>query len=290
MPKIRVGIPETLHCRPLAWGFLKGEHSSLFVAGEHPQASLVNLLAQGVLDVALLPVADLPRVPDVRIVPELALGAGGEGSYTAFLLSRLPWGSAVPFEGSQRPTLAVDLNARTEVALAQVLFRERFRLEPQVMAMRPNLERMVTGADATLVTGDLALQIEPRRDGSGRLTWQGFYLLDLVEAWQEMTSHPVVYSLWVAGPQVDLPKLTYYFKASLRHGLTLVDSLTRESAAQLDVDLTAVRDALEGGGLKFFMRSAEVKAVEDFFRRAQAAGLIAETPALDFWEEAESEV
>ena len=285
MPKIRVGLPKTLHCRPLAWGFLKGEHGGLFTAAEHPQPALATLLEQGFLDAALLPVSALPRFSDLRVVPELALGASGEGSSTAYLLCRRPWGPAPPFEG--RPKLAVDLNAVTEVALARTLFVERWGHDPEVIALRPDLARMLDAADAALVTGDLALQIEPRKDGSGRLAWQGIYLLDLPVAWYELTGRPVVYSLWVTRASVDLPKLGYYFKASLRHGLTLVDSLTRESAAQLDVDLTAVREALEGDGLQFFLRRAEEEAVGDFFRRAAAAGVIEKVPQLDFWSESD---
>ncbi len=63
MPKLRVGIVNFLNSKPLAWGFLKGHHADLFAPSYHPPALVARLLAQGNLDIGLIPSIEVQRIP-----------------------------------------------------------------------------------------------------------------------------------------------------------------------------------------------------------------------------------
>jgi predicted solute-binding protein len=82
---------------------------------------------------------------------------------------------------------------------------------------------------------------------------------------------------------VELPDLPFYFKSSLRYGLSSLDMLVRESAAELGLDSDEVRTYLTEN-LSFFLRRDEIEGLEEFYRRAHAHGLILEPKPIEFWE------
>jgi predicted solute-binding protein len=84
-------------------------------------------------------------------------------------------------------------------------------------------------------------------------------------------------------PEVELPDLSFYFKSSLRYGLSSLDTLVREAAAELGLDTAEVRSYLTES-LHFFLRQEEIAGLEEFYRRAHAHGLILEPKPLEFWD------
>jgi predicted solute-binding protein len=83
-------------------------------------------------------------------------------------------------------------------------------------------------------------------------------------------------------PEVEIPDLPFYFKSSLRYGLSSLDTLVRESAAEMGLDTSEVRSYLEDN-LSFFLRKEEIAGLEEFYRRAHANGLILEPRPIEFW-------
>lgn len=262
MPKLRVGIVNYLNSKPLAWGFLKGHHADLFAPSFHPPALVARLLGQGNLDVGLVPSIEVQRIPGLRVLPDLCVAATQEVR-SVLLVSR------VPVNRIRR--VALDQNSRTSVALLRILFAERFRLTPEYLPQRPEVPRMLADAEAALVIGDPALQVDREK----------YLVLDLAAEWRALTGLPFVFAVWAARPEVDLPDLAFYFKSSLRYGISSMDTLVRESAAELGLDTADVRSYLTEN-LSFFLRQEEVAGLEEFYRRAYGQGLILEPKPLEF--------
>jgi chorismate dehydratase len=202
------------------------------------------------------------RIPGLRVLPDLCVAATQEVR-SVLLVSR------VPVNRIRR--VALDQNSRTSVALLRILFAERFRLTPEYLPQRPEVPRMLADAEAALVIGDPALQVDREK----------YLVLDLAAEWRALTGLPFVFAVWAARPEVDLPDLTFYFKSSLRYGISSMDTLVRESAAELGLDTAEVRSYLTEN-LSFFLRQEEVSALEEFYRRAFAQGLILEPKPLEF--------
>lgn len=264
MPKLRVGIVNFLNSKPLAWGFLKGHHADLFAPSYHPPALVARLLGQGNLDIGLIPSIEVQRIPNLKILPDLCVAARHEVR-SVLLISRGPL--------SDIKRVALDQNSRTSVALLRILLREKYGVDPEYIHERPDPERMLSEADAALVIGDPALKVDREK----------YRITDLAAEWNELTGLPFVFAVWAVRPEVEIPDLPFYFKSSLRYGLSSLDTLVRESAAELGLDSAEVRSYLTEN-LAFFMRREEVEGLTEFYRRAYANGLILEPKPLDFWQ------
>ena len=264
MPKLRVGIVNYLNSKPLAWGFLKGHHADLFAPSYHPPALVARLLGQGNLDIGLIPSIEVQRIPNLKVLPDLCVAAKREVR-SVILVSRGPL--------SEVRRVALDQNSRTSAALLRILMRERFQLDPEYIHERPDAERMLTEADAALLIGDPALKVDRER----------YHVTDLAAEWNDMTGLPFVFAVWAVRPEVEVPDLPFYFKSSLRYGLSSLDTVVRESAAELELDSSEVRSYLTEN-LAFFLRREEIEGLEEFYRRAHGHGLILEPRPLDFWD------
>lgn len=263
MPKLRVGIVNFLNSKPLAWGFLKGHHADLFAPTYHPPAMVARLLGQGALDIGLIPSVEVQRIPGLKILPDLCVAAIHEVK-SVILVSR------GPLEQVRR--VALDQNSRTSVALLRILLQER-GIHPEYLHERPDPERMLSEADAALLIGDPALKVEREK----------YQVIDLAAEWNALTGLPFVFAVWAVRSGVDLPDLPFYFKSSLRYGLSSIDTLSREAAAELGLDSADVRSYLTEN-LHYFLRQEELAGLEEFYRRAHKHGLILEPRPLEFLE------
>jgi len=263
LPKLRVGIVNYLNSKPLAWGFLKGHHADLFAPSYHPPAMVARLLGQGSLDVGLIPSIEVQRIPNLRVMPDMCIAARHEVR-SVILVSR------GPVEEIRR--VALDQNSRTSATLVRLLLRERYGLDPEYVHERPDPERMLGEADAALIIGDPALRVDRER----------YRIIDLAAEWNELTGLPFVFAVWAVRPEVDIPDLPFYFKSSLRYGLSSLDTVVREAAAELNLDSSEVRTYLTEN-LSFFLREEEIEGLEEFYRRAHNHGLILEPRAIEFW-------
>jgi chorismate dehydratase len=108
-------------------------------------------------------------------------------------------------------------------------------------------------------------------------------VIDLAAEWHALTGLPFVFAVWAVRSGVDLPDLPFYFKSSLRYGLSSIDTLSREAAAELGLDSADVRSYLTEN-LHYFLRQEELAGLEEFYRRAHAHGLILEPRPLEFLE------
>jgi chorismate dehydratase len=263
LPKLRVGIVNFLNSKPLAWGFLKGHHADLFAPSYHPPAMVARLLAQGNLDIGLIPSIEVQRIPNLRVLPDMCVAAQHEVR-SVLLVSR------VPVEQIRR--VALDTNSRTSATLIRILLRERWGLDPEYLHERPDPERMLAEADAALLIGDPALRVDRDR----------YLIIDLAAEWKTLTGLPFVFAVWAVRPEVEIPDLPFYFKSSLRYGLSSLDILVREAAGEMGLDSAEVRSYLTDN-LSFFLRQEEIAGLEEFYRRAHAHGLILEPRPLEFW-------
>ena len=91
-----------------------------------------------------------------------------------------------PLERVRR--VALDTSSRASVGLVRVLLHARLGRDPEYVPMAPRLDAMLGEADAALLIGDPALDLE-----------SDVARLDLGEEWTRLTGLPFVYAFW-AGP------------------------------------------------------------------------------------------
>ncbi len=140
-------------------------------------------LADGQVDIGLVPVAAIPHLEGYR--PITNWGIGADGAVKSVLLL-----SQVPIE--EVKAVYFDYQSKTSNALLSILMKEFFHQEVMILESQEGYEEGIKSDVAGLVIGDRALTLGSRYP----------YCYDLAEAWKELTKLPFVFARWVAGPHV----------------------------------------------------------------------------------------
>lgn len=166
---------------------------------------LAKQLQEGVIDVALLPVAAISTVPGARIVSDYGIAADGEVASVAIY-------SQVPVEQVEKVYL--DYQSRTSVMLARLLLRDYWKKEVVFEQAPENYIDLIKDNVAGVIIGDRALQ-----------HLAGFkYVYDLSSAWKSYTGLPFVFAAWVANK--DLPEsFIQQFNQANAAGLNYIDTV-----------------------------------------------------------------
>lgn len=269
MPKLRVGVGDIVDVKPLAWGFLKGHHADLFSTGSHPLGTAGRMLAEGALDIGLVPTVEIARHPQLLAMPELCVAFSGasDARSTLALVSR-----GAP-EEIRRVYLGRD--ARTSAAALRIVLAERYGADPEYLEHAPG-GRLEAG-EAVLLIGGAAMRPPAARMGPG----EELRHFDLASEWRELTGLPLVAGLWAVRPGSTVPDLAFYFKSSLRYGLSSLGAIARESAAELGIDSEDLIEYLRGS-VSYFLQDEERRGIDELIERSVRHGIVPAGSAIRF--------
>jgi chorismate dehydratase len=257
-----------LNTKPLVYRLaeLAPQHELIF---DLP-SRLADDLSAGRLDVALIPSIEFFQNPAYTIVSNACIACRGPVR-SVKLFSR------VPLEAIQ--TLALDEGSRTSVALVQILLRERFGLQPELLPFPIAASTESIDADALLMIGDRAMH-PPR--GHFVAEW------DLGDVWCRWSELPFVFAMWVAGggsgfrvqgSETELAQLgTLLGKARDLGVANLEKTAAREHAAvglNYDDCLAYLRDHLH-----FYLGPGEMAGLRLFHEHASRLKLVSRVATL----------
>ncbi|GAC1473989.1 MAG: menaquinone biosynthesis protein [Isosphaeraceae bacterium] len=261
---LRVGAVSYLNAKPLYYRLAE------FAPGVRLEIDLPSRLADrlvvGDLDVALIPSVEALRgvSKGYEILPGFAIAARG-AARSVKLFCR------VPFPRIQRMTL--DVGSRTSQVLARVWLDAAHGVQPRRIELLPlGVPIEETTADAVLLIGDRAMTVAPG-------TFHA--VVDLAEAWQEMTGLPFVFALWVVRPGVDLGDLPEALATCRVEGLAHADELATEYGPRLGLDAATCYDYLTRV-LSYDLGEPELAGLRRFAQMAARLGLAPEGAELVF--------
>jgi chorismate dehydratase len=259
----RIAASSYLNTAPLIWSFLYGSKQNTVELFTHEAPSrCAEMLANGEVDAALVPVIEYQRIPDVVIVPDVCVG------------SRVAVRSVV-IAGKQNnlkkiKRVALDDSSRTSVALIKIIFREFLGFEPEWQTLPPDLRSMLEHNDAALIIGDPAMKI-PR---------DKFRVFDLATLWHEFTGLGFVFAMWMAGTNSAEQVRSIDFKACRDEGLANLDDIAARDRAQTSSP-EEIKDYLTRN-IAFQMDEEMMKGLQLYFELAHKHGLIGRAKALAF--------
>ncbi len=208
---IRVGAVEFLNARPLVGGLNREPWCE--VRFDVPSVC-ARLLHDGEIDLGLVPAIEVlrgPRPYDVVAGPVISCRGAVE---SVALFSRV----AV----SQIRTIALDTSSRSSATLLRILCAAHFGIEPDFVDLPPDLPEMVRQADAALLIGDPALDA-PWRD-------IGLQMIDLGQAWWDMTGLPFVFAVWASRAGALTPGQADRLRQVRNAGVEAIPAIARHYA------------------------------------------------------------
>jgi len=201
-------------------------------------------LINGIVDLALVPVAVIPILKEAHIISDYCIGANGAVDTVCLY-------SDVPIEEIE--SIALDYQSRTSVALLKVLLKEYWQLNPELKKSDVGFEDNIKGKHAALVIGDRAFTLNTKHK----------FIYDLSAIWKEMTDLPFVFAAWVSNTKLSQDFINAFNKA-LEKGLGNIDkalALERESYPNcenpedyLNNKISYSLDAEKQKGMELFLR------------------------------------
>jgi chorismate dehydratase len=250
--KPRVCAVSYLNTVPLVWGLLHGEQRGLFDLSFSLPAECAARIATREADIGIVPVIEVAR-QNLRIVPGVGIACRG-AVRSILLISKVPL--------SEIQTLAADSGSRTSVALSRIILQKNYGAEPVVVEQPPNLPKMLDGADAALIIGDPALRLN--------LDEPPFPAIDLGHEWMELTGLPMVFAVWAAHPDFELPDYAEpAFRESARFGARHLDEIVRDEHKRRGVSAALAREYLSRH-IVFELGKEERAGMEQFLHYAAA--------------------
>lgn len=194
---------------PLLYGI---EHSPVIddieLTVNYPSV-LAQQIQSGAIDVALLPVAVIPSIPNAKIISDYGIAADGNVASVAIF-------SHMPIEEVE--AVYLDYQSRTSVMLARLLLRDFWKANVELKQADENFIENIGAKEAAVIIGDRALQ-----------QLQNFeYVYDLSGAWKEHTGLPFVFAAWVSN-QVLPEQFISDFNQANGAGLENIDRIVADT-------------------------------------------------------------
>lgn len=224
---------------------------------------LADRLADGALDVALIPAIEYFRAGTYTVVPDIAIASCGP-VLSVTLFSRVPWPAI--------RSVALDEGSRTSAALTQILLRKRYDVRPELLPLPLDQAADDANADAVLLIGDRAM----------RACLPGFtYAYDLGQEWHDWTGLPFVYAFWAVRAGVELGPVEAALREARRRGLLHVGRIAHREAPLLGLDAGFCRRYLSNI-IRFDLGPREQAGLHHYYMLACELGLARRGVSLEF--------
>ena len=242
---IKISAVSYLNTVPFVHGLKQSELiHSIDLQLDYPSICADKLI-NGTVDLALVPVAVIPKLKETYIISDYCIGANGAVDTVCLY-------SDVPIEEIE--SIGLDYQSRTSVALLKILLKEYWQLNPELIKADVGFEENINGKHAALVIGDRAFSLNSKHS----------YIYDLSEIWKEMTGLPFVFAAWVANKK--LPKdFIISFNKALEKGLSDIDTALALEGANYP-NCTNPKDYLNNK-ISYTLDADKQKGMELFFNK-----------------------
>ena len=254
----RISASSYSNTAPLVWSFLYGaNHGKVEIILDNAPARSAELLSQGRVDAALVPVIASQSIPGVKLIPNVCVGAK-ERVRSVRLVTR---GSDLEDVRS----VSLDVSSRTSVVLTKIIFREFLGFEPEWRPADPDIDAMLTDSDAALLIGDPALAVAESELRS----------FDLAELWRHHTGLGFVFAMWMT----TRDRCDIDFAAARDEGLQHIPEIAANYAPQTGLDLATMIEYLSEN-ISYSVEPSMQKGLELYLELAYKHGLTERKPEI----------
>lgn len=210
---MRVGAVSYLNTKPLLYGLQHHAISESIELIEDYPANLARALEENTIDIGLVPVAVIPKLPEAHIISNYCIGAASPVASVCIF-------SQVPMESIT--SVYLDYQSKTSVNLARILLKNYWKQDVLLLEAPSNFMDLIDGSTAAVIIGDRALE-----------KYNSYaYRYDLAEAWINYTGKPFVFATWVANKPIDEVFIANFNEANgigLKNIDTVVEQLSHKN-------------------------------------------------------------
>jgi chorismate dehydratase len=276
MSRLKISAISYLNTAPLMWDFEHAGAGADFDISYTLPSACAEALRAGAADIGIIPAAAYTTVPDLVIIPDVAIAARRTVRSILLVTKKVTKKTVDPM-WSQVRTVALDTSSMTSVALTKILFAKWLGGARDYKPMAPNLDSMLSTCDAALLIGDPALQVDRAR----------YFALDLAEEWFSRTGKSFVFAFWAIRKQAlahcNGEAITKIFNASRDHGLSPnnLESIVQQWAPRLGLSIESVRMYLTQN-IHYHFDFPCLEGLELYYRLGMEVGALPQAPDLTF--------
>lgn len=259
----RLAASSYLNSAPLIWSFLHGAKRGQVDFVEAVPARCAQLLSQGEVEGALVPVIEYQRITGGALVPDVCVGSQKE------VLSVVLVSKDTDLENIRR--VALDESSRTSATLVKVIFREFLEREPAWTVRTPNLEEMLEKNDAALIIGDPGMTF-PRH---------GLKVWDMANVWRAYTGLGFVFAMWMIADRGIERASNVDFANARDEGVAHVEEIVAEYKQKIPMPVEELRRYLTEN-IVFHVDDSMKRGLQLYFELAAKHELIPSVKPLRF--------
>lgn len=260
----RISASSYSNTAPLIWSFLYGQnHGKVEMILDNAPSRSADLLAQDRVDAALVPVIAAQMIEDVKLIPDVCVGARKKVRSVCLVTK------GEDLENAK--TVALDVSSKTSVVLTKIIFREFLGFEPEWRDAEPDIDSMLGTSDAALLIGDPALSIAD----SGT----AIRVFDLAELWHQYTDLGFVFAMWMTKhDSIDID-----FATARDEGLLHLQEIAATYAHEIGLSREEMNEYLSNN-ISYSVDDSMQKGLELYFDLAEKCGLIDAARTVEFLE------
>jgi len=176
---IKISIVNYTNTLPFKWAL---KHNNILKKIDL-QEDIPSICAQKLkfkqVDLALVPVALLPKLDAYFIETDYCIGANGKVD-SVKLYSQVPL--------TEIKTVTLDYQSKSSITLTKVLFKFFWKLNVNYIDAKPGFENEISDTNAAVVIGDRTFEL------NGKFKYE----YDLSDEWKNFTGLPFVFAAWVS--------------------------------------------------------------------------------------------
>lgn len=178
MEKLRISAVSYMNTYPFIYGIERSGILKNYILEVDSPAMCAEKLLSGKTDIALAPVAILPKLPFYEILTDYCIGCNGAVKSVMLF-------SEVPLQKIKK--IYLDYNSRTSVALVRLLCEKHWNIHPVFIDAQKDYEMEIEGDAAGLVIGDRSFELYNRFP----------HQYDLGEEWKKYCNLPFAFACWI---------------------------------------------------------------------------------------------
>jgi chorismate dehydratase len=252
---LTVAASTYLNSAPLIWSFLHGPQREQLQLIDAVPAQCAQLLREAAVDVALIPVIEYQRIPNISLIANVCVGSKTEVR-SVLLVSKQA-------EIERIESVALDESSRTSAALLKIIFREFLRHEASWKSSTPDLHNMLRANDAALIIGDPAMTFAR----------EGLHIWDMAALWQKYTGLGFVFAMWALRNDATNRAKQIDFAGARDEGVGCIEEIVDYYLPRIPLSRNELRSYLTDN-IAFDLDDQMRQGLDLYFKLAAKHGLI----------------